>query len=179
MKKPKEIEEKRIENQILESTIVADMEKYDILYIYAPIGWGKYAFLVDFYYKNEENVYWLEETEEYLLEQQLRDLPRAGKRIIIIPRLEKIIKKGKLETIQKLISEKKKEEVLLISSEVPLPQELLPHTLFCKVNKYGIDDLRPSNKVINQFFFQLNFSPLQRHYQEDFRFSRHPFPHRH
>jgi len=171
MNKPKDTEEIRIKNQNLEHRILSDLKECDILLICAPMGWGKYAFLVDFYYKNAGNIYWLEKAEGYSLEQQIKDLPQAEERVIIIPRLEKVIRDGDFEVVKRLATEKKKGDSILISSEVPFPQEMLPHTLFYKINTYGIDALKPANKEIGEYFHKKGIKISQetlRQIEQDF-----------
>ena len=40
--------EVHIENHRLDQKICQDLKKYDILFIQAPIGWGKHTYLADF-----------------------------------------------------------------------------------------------------------------------------------
>ena len=152
MRKSNSVEEIHIENIELLQRLIADLQKCDILYIHAPMGWGKYTFLADYYRKNEENIFWLEENEDICLEKQIEELPSAKKRIIIIPRLEKIMHEGKWELIWKIISDKKKEDVIVFAASIPFPKELIPYTLFYKVITYGVDDLKPSYKTVGAYF---------------------------
>lgn len=152
MKEPKNTEEIRIRNRTLEKRICSDIKECDILYICAPIGWGKYALLMNIYHSYKGKIYWLERTENSSLEQQISELPQLEGRMIVLPHFEKIIQCGELEMVQKLIWEKKKEDVFLISSEIPFPKELLPYTLFHKICTYDTKDLKPSNSEVKKFF---------------------------
>jgi ATP/maltotriose-dependent transcriptional regulator MalT len=145
--------ETHVKNREMEKKIENDLEKYDILYICAPFGWGKYALLADYYQKHrKESVYWLEETKDFTLEQQIENLPKQMDRTIIIPKLEQIMSDGQQELIWNLISHKQKNDSFLIASTRPMPDELLPFTIFYQVFTYGISDLKPSNEDVKRYF---------------------------
>lgn len=153
VKKHRNVQEIHCINQEIERRVLDDMDKNDVLYICAPIGWGKYVLLSNLYDKLGEKAFWLEETEDSSLETQLEELSQlSGRRIIMIPRLEKLVQRGKLESISKLLSEKKNGDVFLITAEIPFPKKLLPYILYNKVTTYGRDDLKPSTRDVGEYF---------------------------
>ena len=105
-----DLEQTAIVNHNFIQQLKKDIQKYDILYIYAPFGWNQEQIISEFYRLcGGKNVFWLEETDAVSLEQQILKIPAAGKKIYLIPHLERIIECGKDSLIWKLLSEKKKE----------------------------------------------------------------------
>ncbi|MBS6398025.1 MAG: hypothetical protein KH452_12920 [Clostridiales bacterium] len=146
-------EELHIKNKDLEQRLQKDLERYEIIYIQAPRGWGKYTFLQDYAKKTgKASIYWLEETREKSLQQKIRELPSENGRIIIIPKLELILQKGMKEDIWKLIRERRKGDRFLFASTVPLPEELLSYVAARRLIVYGIRELRPSNEEVRAYF---------------------------
>ena len=81
-------EEIHIENRRLMEQLDRDLKRYDIIYLQAPSGWGKYTFLPDYRaHVKAYQVYWLEEEKVEELCRSSRNTCRRG-RLIIIPRLE-------------------------------------------------------------------------------------------
>lgn len=145
--------ELHIRNRELERRLKEDLKKYDIIYIHAPIGWGKYTFLLDFYDRcQKEKMYWLEEGEELSFAQQVEELPQEEKRMIIIPELERILERGQQELVWNLIAGKKKNDTFLISSAIPIPEELLPFSIFYRVAVYGVKEIAPSVEEVKTYF---------------------------
>ena len=61
-----------------------DIMEYDILFICAPLGWEKNTLLAEVYQKHEnDGMFWLEETKEASLEEQIKKLPGSGKRVLL------------------------------------------------------------------------------------------------
>lgn len=155
MRKYKYVQGTHIINRGVERRILGDMENGDVLFICAPIGWGKNVLLRDLYHKLEGRAFWLEETDNLSLEEQLAQLPQSsGGRAIMIPRLEKYIQNKKIEMIGRLLAKKRKEDVFVITSEVPFPKTLLAYTLYYKVIAYGVEDLRPSTEDVGEYLAQ-------------------------
>lgn len=162
-----------IKNRELEQRLKDDIKKYDIIYIHAPLGWGKYTLLADFYRKYRgAGVYWLEDGAEQSLEQQVKELPQKEDRIIIIPELERIMELGKQGVLWELISGKKKNDTFLISSTIPIPEELLPFSIFYRVVTYGIEDIKPSAEEVRTYFGEKEVTLYDEDYlriEKDFR----------
>ncbi len=131
-----------------------DIKKNDILYFYAPMGWGKYPFFVEFSsnYIGKDSIYWLEAGPQEDIEQKLKELPDKDGRIIIIPWLERIIDQGKWDLIWDLILHKRKKDTFLISSTIAMPEELSSFAVFYRIITYGIKDLKPSKEDVKEFF---------------------------
>lgn len=122
-----------------------DMKKYDILYISAPIGWEIDALLRETYNQMEsKDVYWMEETKECSLEEQIALIPQKKKNIYMIPSLERVIEEKKQEPIWELISTKKPGDVVVLASAAMLPAVLLPYTILNKYISYGYEELKPT-----------------------------------
>ncbi len=129
-----------------------DIMKYDILYICAPFGWGIDVLLRTVYeHLNAKDVYWLEETRELSLEEQIQRIPKKKKCIYMISRLESIIEHGKQELIWELLSKKKPGDVFVFASSAMLPERLLPYTVLNKYVSYGIEAIKPGIEDVEVF----------------------------
>ena len=69
-------EELYIENPRLDHKLCQDLINYDIIYIQASLGWGKYTFLSHFSEHHPE--YTIQMLDIYNLDQQLETDPEAG-----------------------------------------------------------------------------------------------------
>lgn len=127
-----------------------DIKNYDILYICAPLGWGKDLLMQEIYSRRngQRAFFWLDDTEEQTMEQQIQALPATGRKILVIPNLEKIMECGKEHLVWNLLNKKKKDDVFLIASTMTVPERMLPYTLMNRFISYGIDAIRPSNQDV-------------------------------
>ena len=122
-----------------------DIKKYDILYISAPIGWEIDVLLRETYNQmKSKDVYWLEETGECSLEEQISLISKKKKNIYMIPSLERVIEEEKQEPIWELISNKKPGDVFVLASAAMLPAVLLPYTILNKYISYGVENFKPT-----------------------------------
>lgn len=129
-----------------------DILKYNLLYICVPFGWGKDLTLLELYRRNKhKNFFWLEETKQCSLEAQINSLPGTEHRVFCIPKLEEILEQGKQQLIWKLVADKERQDVFVFASSVPVPELLLPYTLFNKFISYGIDAVRPTGEDVEAF----------------------------
>ena len=81
-------EELYIENPRLDHKLCQDLINYDIIYIQASLGWGKYTFLSHFSEHHPE--YTIQMLDIYNIDQQLSELPIKDGQILLIPRYEKL-----------------------------------------------------------------------------------------
>ena len=81
-------EELYIENPRLDHKLCQDLINYDIIYIQASLGWGKYTFLSHFSEHHPE--YTIQMLDIYNIDQQLSELPVKDGQILLIPRYEKL-----------------------------------------------------------------------------------------
>ncbi len=81
-------EELYIENPRLDHKLCQDLINYDIIYIQASLGWGKYTFLSHFSGHHPE--YTIQMLDIYNIDQQLSELPAKDGQILLIPRYEKL-----------------------------------------------------------------------------------------
>lgn len=132
--------------------IEKDMKTYDILYIYAPFGWGKEVVMKTIYNDlSSKDVCWLEYKESESLEQQIAALPKAKKRIYMIPNLEVIVEQGQQDLIWDLMSKKNNGDVFVIASSALLPAKMLPYTLLNRYISYGIEEIKPSSEDVSAY----------------------------
>lgn len=132
--------------------IEKDMKIYDILYIYAPFGWEKEVVMKQIYDDlSSKDVCWLEYKESESLEQQITALPKAKKRIHMIPNLELIVEQGQQELIWDLLSKKNTGDVFVIASSASLPAKMLPYTILNRYISYGIEDIKPTSEVVSSY----------------------------
>lgn len=129
-----------------------DILNYNLLYICVPLGWGKDLMLLEFYRRNKhKNFFWLEETKDSCLRDQIHSLPKTDGRVFLIPRLEDVLEQGKQHLIWELVANKGKNDVFVFASSVSVPELLLPYTLFHKFIIYGIDEIRPTSEDVEAF----------------------------
>ena len=81
-------EELYIENPRLDHKLCQDLINYDIIYIQASLGWGKYTFLSHFSEHHPE--YTIQMLDIYNLDQQLSELPVKDGQMLLLPRYEKL-----------------------------------------------------------------------------------------
>ena len=81
-------EELYIENPRLDHKLCQDLINYDIIYIQASLGWGKYTFLSHFSEHHPE--YTIQMLDIYNIDQQLSELPAKDGQILLIPLYEKL-----------------------------------------------------------------------------------------
>ena len=149
MIKPTGQTENFIVNRSFIQQLEKDMKKYDILYLSAPLGWGKSQIKEAFCEKYAgENLIVLEETEDVSLKSLISKIPSARKNIYLIPELEKILEREQEDLIWKLIEQKKKGDVFLFLSALGVPEKLLPYTVLNKYFAYGVDAIRPTNEDV-------------------------------
>lgn len=123
-----------------------DIQKYEILYIYAPLGWGEDAIVSEFCKNYEGNpLIVLEDFDSECFEWKI---PKSGKRVFVIPSLEKSMELGQQEKIWELLSNKRKNDVFLFAASVLVPERLLPYTVFSRFISYGIDEIRPTSEDV-------------------------------
>lgn len=129
-----------------------DIAKYDILYICAPFGWGVDTLLRIVYERlRAKDAYFLEDTRENPLEEQIPKIPKKKKCIYMISGLERIIEHGKQELIWTLLSEKKPGDVFVFASSALLPERLLPYTVLNKYISYGIETIKPGTEDVESY----------------------------
>ena len=137
-----------IENQRLRQRVQNDLKVYDILYLYAPAGWGKYTFLKYYKEHTERSVVWIETADDIA---QLESFPEDC--IVIVPRMELLISQNIQQWLWERISAKKRHQKFLIASTVPLPEYLLYYAASRRLIVYGVKDLKPSVEDVD-FYFQ-------------------------
>ena len=76
-------EELYIENPRLDHKLCQDLINYDIIYIQASLGWGKYTFLSHFSEHHSE--YTIQMLDIYNIDQQLSELPIKDGRDSVAP----------------------------------------------------------------------------------------------
>lgn len=138
-----------IENQRLVQMLQNDLKRYDVVYIHAPSGWGKYTFLK--YYKEnlETECLWIETEEElYAVGQEYPD----GECVFIIPRLEFFLQRRMHEQLWRMLTEKSRYQKFIIGSAVPLPDELLLFSASRKLIVYGENELRPCQEDVAAYY---------------------------
>ena len=139
-------------NQNFIDRLEKDMKKHDILFLCAPFGWGNANILRHLYERVISNeVYWLEGTEDFTLEQQIEAIVSNKKCIYFIPNLETIVEKGQQDLIWKLFERRKKGDVFVVASAALIPAKMLPYTLVYKFISYGVDDLKPRNEDVTEY----------------------------
>lgn len=74
-------EELYIENPKLDHKLCQDLINYDIIYIQASLGWGKYTFLSHFSEHHPE--YTIQMLDIYNIDQQLSELPVKDGQILL------------------------------------------------------------------------------------------------
>ena len=148
-------EELHIKNPELDKKLREDLRKYDIVYMQAPAGWGKYTFLQEFSRQVEEKVFWMNSVSD--LEVLLAKWPEKAC-FIILPRLEQILRECRQGMLQKLVLNKRRNQRLLFASAVSLPEELLVFAAARRLIVYGIQELRPSNDDVKIYFQQKGIS---------------------
>lgn len=128
--------------------------------MYAPVGWGKSYYLFQLYKeeKPKGNIFYIEETKETTLEEQIAALPNAERLTILISKLEWILESGKIHIIYQLLKERLGRDTFLISSTVPMPKEFYSLVLFYRVILYGIEQLRPSKETVRKYFLDREIS---------------------
>ena len=145
-------EEIHIENRRLMEQLDRDLKRYDIIYLQAQSGWGKYTFLQDYRaHVKDYQVYWLEEEKDEELCRSSRNTCRRG-RLIIIPRLEEFRRRSINADIWKLLEERNTEDRFLFSSELPVPEDMLIHVASRSLITYGVRELRPSRGEVGEYF---------------------------
>lgn len=126
-----------------------DIKKYDILYLCAPLGWTKNQLAETFYHANsKESVCWLEETAEESLELLISKIPASGKKLYIVPALERILEDGKEDLLWDLLAMKKRGDVFVFFSATEVPEKLLPYTVLNRYLSYGVDAIRPTSEDV-------------------------------
>lgn len=129
-----------------------DMAKYEILYIYAPFGWGKVSLLKSFYEMlPPKEACWLENAPESEMQEQIRRFSKPKKRTFFIPDLERIVEDGREDLIWDLMGKKREEDVFLIASTALLPSKMLPYTISYRYICYGIEDIRPDTTDVAEY----------------------------
>lgn len=137
-------EEIHIENGTLKKKLQDALKKYDIIYLHAPLGWGKYTFLKDFCDEQKDTV-WAERLEE---------IPDAGGRActVIIPRFERLLQEGCQEQLMHFFEEKRRGRKYIVGSASGLPPEMVPFQLSHRMIIYGWKDLCPSGEEVRVYF---------------------------
>lgn len=140
-----------IENRRLEKRLDRDLERYDMAYLYAPSGWGKYTFLRD-YQKRAKGyrVHWLEPCGEEDVENLLSE--GTEKRLIVIPGLDRLRRQGKQEIINKLLEGRRRDDRFLFSSACQVPEEMLVYVANRRMIVYGDAELQSSRDEVGEYF---------------------------
>lgn len=118
-------EELYIENPRLDHKLCQDLINYDIIYIQASLGWGKYTFLSHFSEHHPE--YTIQMLDIYNLDQQLSELPVKDGQMLLIPRYEGLQDSEGKSRLWKRIQEQGRREKYVFASTIPLPEELLAY----------------------------------------------------
>ena len=93
-----------------------DIKKYDILFLCAPFGWGNASILRALYDRVlSKDTYWLEETEDLTLEQQIASLSSKN-HVVFVPNLETVVERGEQDLIWNLLEKKKAGDIFVIAS---------------------------------------------------------------
>ena len=126
-----------------------DIKKYDILYLCAPLGWGKdqlaEAFCESY---SGENLVILEETAENSLQTIISKISFAEKKIYLVPALEKVVESGQEDLIWKLLDQKRRGDVFIFLSAMEVPEKMLPYTVLNRYLFYGVETIRPTNEDV-------------------------------
>ena len=121
----------QIENFIVNHSFIQqlekDIKKYDILYLCAPLGWGKDQLAETICERySGENLVILEKPAEDSLQMIISKLSLKEKKIYLVPALEKVVESGQEDLIWKLIDQKKRGDVFVFLSAMEVPEKLLP-----------------------------------------------------
>ena len=142
--------EVHIENHRLDQKICQDLKKYDILFIQAPIGWGKHTYLADFSAAHPEyDISFLEpdmNVENYLAQ------PEKEGGIFIITELDRLREASYMEQLVDRIAKRRNKEKYVIASSAPIPEELLTFKIAGRLITYGIPELKPDRTEVKAFF---------------------------
>ena len=138
-----------------------DIKKYDILFLCAPFGWGNASILRALYDRVlSKDTYWLEETEDLTLEQQIASLSSKN-HVVFVPNLETVVERGEQDLIWNLLEKKKAGDIFVIASAAFLPVKMLPYTLIYRYVSYGIEDLRPRCEDVAKYMKRKGISLSQ------------------
>lgn len=143
-------EELYIENPRLDHKLCQDLINYDIIYIQASLGWGKYTFLSHFSEHHPE--YTIQMLDIYNIDQQLSELPAKDGQILLIPRYEKLQDSEEKSRLWKRIQKQGRREKYVFASTIPLPEELLAYKVSGRLLIYGIKELKPGRKEVDSYF---------------------------
>ena len=143
-------EELYIENPRLDHKLCQDLINYDIIYIQASLGWGKYTFLSHFSEHHPE--YTIQMLDIYNIDQQLSEIPVKDGQILLIPRYEKLQDSEEKSRLWKRIQEQGRREKYVFASTIPLPDELLAYKVSGRLLIYGIKELKPGRKEVDSYF---------------------------
>lgn len=122
-----------------------DITQYDILYIFAPLGWGKTAYISEFCKKiNKNELVLIDDADEICVENGNEQRAKTGRRIYVIPELEKLIGEKQQKKLFQLMSGKRKNDIFLFASSIAFPEELLPYTISNRCIIYRSEDIRPT-----------------------------------
>ena len=142
--------EVHIENHRLDQKICQDLKKYDILFIQAPIGWGKHTYLADFSVAHPEyDISFLKpdmNVENYLAQ------PEKEGGIFIITELDRLREASYMEQLVDRIAKRRNKEKYVIASSAPIPEELLTFKIAGRLITYGIPELKPDRTEVKAFF---------------------------
>ncbi|MDO4261264.1 MAG: LuxR C-terminal-related transcriptional regulator [Eubacteriales bacterium] len=151
MTRMKNGEEIHIENHSLADRVRRDLKKYDMIYMQAPLGWGKHTFLADFSRKHPElNICLLEPGS---VRERLGD-PAASGSLVIVPRLEPLLLSGEWKLLWQRIAARDRREKYILAASVDLPEELLAFRVSGSLISYGVRELRPDSGEIRAYFEQ-------------------------
>lgn len=120
-------EELYIENPKLDHKLCQDLINYDIIYIQASLGWGKYTFLSHFSEHHPE--YTIQMLDIYNIDQQLSELPVKDGQILLIPRYEKLQDSEEKSRLWKRIQEQVAEKSMYLHPRSRWPDDFW-HTRF-------------------------------------------------
>ena len=143
-------EELYIENPRLDHKLCQDLINYDIIYIQASLGWGKYTFLSHFSEHHSE--YTIQMLDIYNLDQQLSELPVKDGQILLLPRYEKLQDSEEKSRLWKRIQEQGRREKYVFASTIPLPEELLAYKVSGRLLIYGKKELKPGREEVDSYF---------------------------
>lgn len=137
-----------IENRRLNELLDRDLKRYEIVYLQAPSGWGKYTFLKDYRESVQDRLVCWVETEEDLL-----CLPAGkGGRLVILPRLEEFLRGDRRDTVWRMLKERRPDDRFIFASDLPVPEEMLVYVASRSLITYGLRELRPDREEVGKYF---------------------------
>lgn len=129
-----------------------DKSQYELLYLYAPFGWGKETLLKAFCdMLPAKECCWLENGSEEEMKEQILRYAKVKKATWIIPDLERIVEDGHEDLIWELLGKKRPEDVFIIASSALIPSKMLPYTISYRYVSYGVADIRPTGEDVSEY----------------------------